>query len=302
MSSAPKGNKLVEMELFVATIEAGNFSLAARHFCMSPSAVSKAVARLEARLRVTLLNRSTRKLSLTPAGESFFHRSKCLLSELDDIEAGMTLDTLPSGPLRINTNVPFGELILLPLVPLFQTQFPDITLNIDLTDDVVDMYDARVDVAIRAGQLSNSDLYARKLGQSPRVIVAAPAYLQKHGMPQQPEDLTRYHKLDLNLSRSFRGWRMEKDGQALQVSIDAQIKVNNGMSLKHLAMQGAGLARLTRFIVDKELQSGELVQVLDKYNSQESESFYAVFMGKRDLMPRRVAVFLDFLTEHTVLR
>ncbi|WP_171815172.1 LysR family transcriptional regulator [Advenella kashmirensis] len=98
MSSAPKGNKLVEMELFVATIESGSFSLAARHFCMSPSAVSKAVARLEARLRVTLLNRSTRKLSLTPAGESFFHRSKCLLSELDDIEAGMTQDALPSGP------------------------------------------------------------------------------------------------------------------------------------------------------------------------------------------------------------
>ncbi|HLU04881.1 MAG TPA: LysR family transcriptional regulator [Advenella sp.] len=302
MSSAPKGNKLVEMELFVATIETGSFSLAARHFCMSPSAVSKAVARLEARLRVTLLNRSTRKLSLTPAGESFFHRSKCLLAELDDIEAGTTQEAVPSGPLRINTNVPFGELILLPLMPLFQRQFPDITLNIDLTDDVVDLYDARVDVAIRAGQLKDSDLYARKLGHSPRVIVAAPGYLQKHGTPRRPEDLTRHHMLDLNLSRSFRGWRMEQNGQPLQVGIDAQIKVNNGISLKHLAMQGAGLARLTRFVVEKELQSGALIPVLEQFNSKELESFYAVFMGKRNLMPRRVAVFLDFLTEHTVLR
>src|SRR5690606_6449156 len=131
MSSPSKGNKLVEMELFVATIESGSFSLAARHFGMSPSAVSKAVARLEARLRVTLLNRSTRKLSLTPAGDAFFHRSKCLLADLEDIEAGTAQDSLPSGPLRINTNVPFGELILLPLMPLFQTQYPDITLNID---------------------------------------------------------------------------------------------------------------------------------------------------------------------------
>src|SRR5690606_30765586 len=230
------------------------------------------------------------------------HRSKCLLAELDEIEAGTTQEAVPSGPLRINTNVPFGELILLPLMPLFQRQFPDITLNIDLTDDVVDLYDARVDVAIRAGQLKDSDLYARKLGHSPRVIVAAPGYLQKHGTPRRPEDLTRHHMLDLNLSRSFRGWRMEQNGQPLQVGIDAQIKVNNGISLKHLAMQGAGLARLTRFVVEKELQSGALIPVLEQFNSKELESFYAVFMGKRNLMPRRVAVFLDFLTEHTVLR
>lgn len=290
------------MELFVATIESGSFSLAARHFCMSPSAVSKSVARLEARLGVMLLNRSTRKLSPTPAGESFFHRSKCLLAELNDIEAGMTENTLPTGPLRINTNLPFGELILLPLVPLFHAQFPDITLNIDLTDDVVDMYDARVDVAIRAGKLKDSDLYARKLGQSPLVIVAAPAYLKEHGTPHEPEELSTHHKLDLNLPRSTRGWNLEKNGTPVQIATDTALRVNNGLSLKHLIMQGLGLGRIPRFVVEKELNAGVLVQVLEQYNKAESESFYAVFMGKRDLMPRRVAVFLDFLVTHTTLR
>ncbi len=289
------------MELFVATVESGSFSLAARHFDMSPSAVSKAIARLEERLGVMLLNRSTRKLSPTLAGESFFHRSTCLLADLKDIETNMTQNTLPSGPLRINTNVPFGELILLPLVPLFHAQFPEITLDIDLTDDVVDMYDARVDVAIRAGRLKDSDLYARKLGQSTLVIVASPAYLKKHGTPHEPEALPQHHKLDLNLPRSTRGWNLENNGETLHVATGAYIRVNNGLSLKHLAMQGLGLARITRFIVERELHNGTLIPVLEQYNKAESESFYAVFMGKRDLMPRRVAVFLDFLAEHTVM-
>ncbi|MFJ5368322.1 LysR family transcriptional regulator, partial [Bosea sp. CER48] len=199
-------NRSGEMEVFARVVELGGFSPAARALRMTPSAVSKLVARLEARLGVRLIVRSTRKFMLTEEGTTFHERTLRVLADLDEAERAVAACQVPRGRLRVNTNVPFGRHFLLPLVPRFATFHPGVQLDLTLSDAVVDLVDERADVAIRVGPLRSSLLVARKLGESRVAVVASPAYLAARGSPADPGDLAKHDLVTFNFARHSDAW------------------------------------------------------------------------------------------------
>lgn len=185
----PMPNSAGDMEVFTRVIELGGFSAAARKLGLSPSGVSKLVSRLEARLGSRLVNRSTRRLQLTPEGEAFYDRALRILSDIAEAEREAAAGACPRGHLRVNCNVPFGRHDLAPLLPRFLADYPEVTVELVLSDTVVDLMEERADVAVRVGPLRDSTLMARRLGASRMVVVAAPEYLARRGAPTVPADL-----------------------------------------------------------------------------------------------------------------
>ena len=291
-------NRSGEMEVFTRVVEQGGFSAAARALSMTPSAVSKLVARLEARLGLRLFNRSTRQLQLTAEGRVFYERSVRVLADLADAERGAAANDAPRGRLSVNANVPFGEAALLPLVPAFLARYPEVTLDIVLTDEVIDLIEHRTDVAVRAGPLRNSSLVARKLGATRKSILASPAYLARHGTPCAPADLARHNCLGFNRTRTLNTWPLLEGGQPLSVSAVGNAQVSDGASLQRLAVAGVGLARLALFHARDDIAAGRLVPVLEDFNPGDLEEIHAVFLGHGGWLPARVRVFLDFLVEN----
>ena len=299
--SRPDVNRFAEMEVFVRAVELGGFSAAARALGMTPSAVSKLVARLEARLGVRLLNRSTRKLQLTAEGSAFHDRSVRLLADLAEAERGTAANDTPRGRLSVNANVPFGEAALLPLVPAFLERYPEIALDIVLTDEVIDLIEHRTDVAVRAGPLKSSSLVARKLGATRKAILASPAYLARRGVPRTPADLAIHNCLGFNRTRTLNGWPLLDGGELVTIPAVGNTQVSDGASLQRLAVAGVGLARLAVFHARDDIASGRLVPVLEDCNPGDLEEIHAVFLGHGGWLPARVRAFLDFLVEHVRL-
>ncbi|MBB3102016.1 LysR family transcriptional regulator [Azomonas macrocytogenes] len=294
-------NRSGELEVFVRVIELGGFSAAARACGMTPSAVSKLVARLEQRLGTRLVNRSTRQLQLTPEGCAFYERGVRVLADLDEAERNASSHSVPRGRLRVNANVPFGHHFLLPLVPAFLERYPDVMLDIVLTDEVIDILEQRTDVAVRAGPLKSSSLMARKLGQTRMVIVGAPAYLARQGTPATPDDVQRHNLLGLNYVRARQGWPMRRDGVDSNVAVTGNAQASDGEAVRHLALAGLGLARLAAFQAREDIAAGRLVPVLENFNPGDREEIHAVFVGQGGYLPLRVRAFLDFLAENVKL-
>lgn len=296
-------NRSGDMEVFVRVAELGSLSAAARAFRMTPSAVSKLVTRLEARLGVRLIQRSTRHMQLTPEGAVFLERSARILGEIDAAEREVASGVTPRGRLRVNANVPFGLHCLLPLVPGFLAQHPHVTLEVALTDAVVDLFEARADVAIRTGPLRESRLVARKLGDSRMVVVASKAYLKRHGKPRTPADLARHNCLGFCFARHTKGWPFldlsgDPSGAAALVVPHGNTQVSDGEAMRRLALAGLGIARLAMFHIEPDIASGRLVPILSRHCTHEKEPVHAVFMGQDGRMAARVRAFLDYLVEH----
>jgi len=290
-------NRSGELEVFVRVIKLGGFAAAARASGMTPSAVSKLVGRLESRLGTRLINRSTRQLQLTPEGCAFYERGMRVLADLDEAERYASAQVTPRGRLRVNANVPFAHHFLLPLVPEFLERYPDVTLDIVLTDEVIDILEQRTDVAVRAGPLKSSSLLARKLGQTRMVIVGAPRYLARHGVPATPDDLQRHNLLGANYVRAQPGWPL-RDGDGHTVfPVVGNAQASDGEALHRLAVAGLGLARLAAFQVKDDIAAGRLTPVLETFNVGEVEEVHAVFVGQGGYLPLRVRALLDFLAE-----
>jgi DNA-binding transcriptional LysR family regulator len=290
-------NRFGEMEVFVRVVDLGGFSAAARALRMTPSAVSKLIARLEARLGARLVNRSTRRLQLTPEGTAFYDRSLRILSDLDEAERDAAAGAAPRGHLRVNTSVPFGMHHLLPLLPHFLERHPDVTVDVTLTDKVIDLLEDRADIAIRVGPLRSSQLVARKLGESRMVLVAAPSYLEQHGTPYRPDDLTRHNLLGFGFARQSNGWPFrDRDGTVTAVVPTGNALVSDGESMRLLVLSGLGISRLSRFHIGPDIEAGRLVPVLESHNPGDTESIHAVYVGGGHL-PARVRAFLDYLVE-----
>jgi len=290
-------NRSGELEVFVRVIELGGFSAAARACGMTPSAVSKLVARMEQRLGTRLVNRSTRQLQLTPEGCALYERGVRILADLDEAERCANAHAAPRGRLRVNANVPFGHHFLLPLAPQFLERCPDVTLDIVLTDEVIDILEQRTDVAVRAGPLKSSNLMARKLGQTRMVIVGAPGYLERKGMPAAPDDLLLHNRLGTSYVRAQAGWPLRHNGVDVVVPVAGNAQASDGEALRHLALAGLGLARLAAFQVRDDLAAGRLRPVLEESNPGDLEEVHAVFVGQGGYLPLRVRAFLDFLAE-----
>lgn len=290
-------NRSGELEVFVRVIELGGFSAAARACGITPSAVSKLVARLEQRLGTRLVNRSTRQLQLTPEGCAFYERGVRILADLNEAERCASANATPRGRLRANANVPFGHHFLLPLVPEFLGRYPDVTLDIVLTDEVIDILEQRTDVAVRAGPLKSSNLVARGLGATRMVIVGAPTYLEQCGTPRTPDELLAHNRLGANYARAQPGWPLRHGGQDTVVPVNGNAQASDGESLRRLALAGLGLARLAAFQVHGDIAAGRLVPVLEDCNPGDLEEVHAVYVGQGGYLPLRVRAFLDFLVE-----
>jgi DNA-binding transcriptional LysR family regulator len=291
----PEVNRSAEMEVFVSAVELGGFSSAARALRMTPSAVSKLVARLERRLGARLLNRSTRKLLLTAEGGVFLERARGVLADLDEAERAVAAGAIPRGLVRINCNVPFGLHRLLPLIPRFISAHPDVRLDIVLTDQVVDLMDQRADVAIRLGAMRPSQLIARKLGQSRMAVVAAPAYLDRRGVPQTPYDLAAHNCIAFNFARYVDEWPFVVDSAQVTLPVRGDVVSGDGEISRRLALAGQGVTRLTRFHIGPDIAAGRLIPVLESYNPGDFEEVNVVYVGHGGRLPARVRAFIDFL-------
>ncbi len=282
-----------EMEVFLRVVQAGSFAAAARSLDLTPSAVSKLIARLEARLGVRLIQRTTRALTLTGEGEAYVRSAARIVQELDAADQAAAAGAV-RGRLTVSASAPFGTMYVTPAIPAFLARHPEVIVDLSLTDDIIDLVAQRTDVAIRMGDLADSALIARKLGQSRRVVCAAPSYLARMGAPERPADLERHECLTFNFRRAGTAWRFRVDGREVEQAVAGGVQVNNGETMKQLALAGAGIARLGRFHVADALATGALVALLEPYNPGDLEQASAVYLGGGPAPPR-VRAFIDFL-------
>lgn len=285
-----------ELAVFVAVVEAGSLSGAARKLGLTPSAVSRIVARIEARLDVRLLVRTTRTLRPTAEGETYGRAARRILADLDETERTLADRGCPSGRVRISAATAHGRLVIVPLLAEFVTRHPRIVAEIDLSDELADVLGGRADVAIRFGPLADSPLTARRLGETGRTVVASPAYLERMGRPRRPSDLAAHNCLDFSFRRSEPGWPFREDGQDFILPVRGNVAANNGETLVQLALRGVGITRVGNFHIAEDLADGRLVPLLEPFNPQDREAIHAVFVGGSS-MPVRVRALVDFLVE-----
>lgn len=285
------------MSAFVRTAALGGFSIAARDLSLTPSAVSKLVTRLEARLGVRLLNRTTRKLSLTPEGTIYFERTKRIITEIEDTENEIAgLRKRPKGPLRVSVLVAFGRSQLLPALPRFLERHPDIQLDVELSDRRVDLVEAGVDLAIRLGELEDSSLVARKICDVERVICASPTYLARRGTPRLPEDLLQHNCLWVSSFPALRRWPFITPRGRRIVAVSGNLAAGDGEAILELACQGLGIVRLADFLVGPEIAKGRLVPLLADAHDATPIPLQAVHAYGRQRSPK-VAAMVEFLLE-----
>jgi DNA-binding transcriptional LysR family regulator len=289
-------NRAAEMEVFVRVVDRGGFTAAASEFRLTPSAVSKLISRLEARLSARLVNRSTRRLRLTPEGEAFYRRAVRLLADLDEAEREAAAGSSPRGHLSVNSNIPFGMRHVMPIIPLFLKRHPGVTLDIVLSDAIVDLMQERADIAIRVGPLRDSSLIARKLGASRMAVVASPDYLASTGVPKTPADLAAHKGVGWTFVRTLGGWPFRMGETTDEVSPPFAARASDGEAARLLALGGAGLARLALFHIAADITAGRLVPVLEDLNPADFEDIHAVYLGQRGPLPARVRAFIDFLS------
>ncbi|TDR37835.1 DNA-binding transcriptional LysR family regulator [Tahibacter aquaticus] len=285
-----------EMEAFDAVVRSGSLSAAGRALGLTPSALSRILSRIEQRLGVRLLIRTTRALTLTPEGKAYHLAAQRILADLDESEGAIAYQAAPRGRLRVSVGPAYGRLVIVPLLAEFVARYPEILVDISLSDALVDILAGQTDVAIRFGPLADSPLTARRLGSNGRTIVASPAYLARAGTPQVPQDLARHNCLNFNFRRAEPSWPFRQDGRDYVLDVSGNIEANNGETLAQLALQGSGIARLGSFHVDAEVAAGNLVALLEKYNPGDTENVHALFVGGAST-PRRVRVFVDFLLQ-----
>lgn len=288
---------LSDIAVFVRVVEAGSFTRAAESLGISKGAVSKYVNRLERRLGARLLHRTTRRLATTEAGQALYGRSAPALAELGEAENDVAqLTAKPSGLLRVTAPTYFGVTRLAPQLRHFRARYPDVTLDLDLSDRIVDVVKERFDVAVRISKLRDSNLVATRLAPVPLALIGSPAYFRRHRPPATPADLASHDCLGYSIVSSPNEWRFRSPGgRRIAVTVRSPIRCNNDFALKQFALDGLGLALFPRFFVEPELASGRLVQVLEEYGPSPL-AIHAVYETRRHLLPK-LRAFLAFLSE-----
>jgi DNA-binding transcriptional LysR family regulator len=284
------------MEVFAAVVDAGSLSAAGRRLGLTPSAVGRTVDRIEARLGVRLMLRTTRQLTLSAEGQSYLAAARRILADIDDAEQSVADQGAPRGRLRVSAGLAHGRMVVVPLIREFCARHPHILIDIGLTDAVVDVAAGQADVAIRFGPLADSGLTARKLGETGRVVVASPDYLARRGEPNVPEDLLDHDCLNFNFRRAEPVWPFRRDGRDFALTVHGPVEANNGETLTQLARDGVGITRVGAFSAVDDIREGRLVPLLEAFNPGDREPIHAVFVGGAN-MPARVRVFVDYLTE-----
>jgi DNA-binding transcriptional LysR family regulator len=289
-------DRFESMAIFAKVVDGGSFTGAAKRLKSSASMVSQHVKELEERLGVRLLNRTTRKISLTEVGRAYYERCTRLLADLEEAEhAAGEMQVAPRGELRVHAHLAFGTLHLAPAVADFIAQFPEISVELILSDRMVDLIEEGIDVAVWSpfGMLPNSSLIVRQLAPSQVVVCGAPIYFEKHGVPRTPAELANHNCLTLTASY-YHAWTFtEADGTALEISPKGNLRSNSAAVLLAAALAGHGLIYLPTFGLGEALQSGRLRTVLDDFVAPPL-MLRAVYLHSRHLSAK-VRVFIDFL-------
>jgi LysR family transcriptional regulator for bpeEF and oprC len=289
-------SQLEGIEYFVRTVEAGSFAAAARRLGVTPSAVSRQVARLEAELGVPLLARTTRSLSLTHDGQAFHARCLRVLEELTEARDALArVRKQPAGVLRVDAPVALGRKLFAPRLPEFLERYPDIDVELTLRDQLIDPFVEGSDVLVRIGARRDSPLIARGLGESRLVMCGAPSYLRKHGTPDRPADLARHQCLSYLRPDGRQSWRLRSGQQLLEIVPLGNLQVNDADVLVTHALAGRGLVVVFDFLVADAIARGQLVAVLEPY-APPPWPIHALYPRNRHLVPK-VGAFLDFLGE-----
>ncbi|MBA0037260.1 LysR family transcriptional regulator [Pantoea sp. BIGb0393] len=285
-----------ELKVFIAVVESGSFSRAAEQLQMANSAVSRTVKKLENKLGVALLTRTTRQLALTHEGEHYFRRVQKLMQEMSTAESELIERQMaPQGILRIDAATPVILHLLLPMIKPFRERYPDVRLSLISSESFINLIERKVDVAIRAGDLTDSTLRARLLFTSYRKLVATPAYLAKYGVPASAADLAYHECLGFVETPRLNRWPVTDENGGLYDSIPS-MSSNSGETLKQLVLGDQGIACLSDFMVDKEIADGTFIELLAERRVPVKMPFNAVYYS--DLgVSQRVRAFIDFLSE-----
>lgn len=289
-------NPFEEMRIFAQVMESGSFTAAADKLGLSKQFVSRKLMELEQRLGVRLLNRSTRRLDVTPLGQRYHEAALRLLSEVEQVEQGISGQTSePRGTIRLSAPLSFAVAHLGSLLPLFLQRYPDVTVEVDLSDRSVDLLGEGYDLALRIGVLEDSTLIARRIASIERVYCASAAYLAQRGTPTRPEDLRSHDCLPYGHSRQVQ-WRFAGKGKPLALEVVGRMRANNGDLLRDAAIAGMGITYLPTFILGEALKDGRLIKVLEGFET-EPLTLSAVYPQHRQ-SSRPVQALVEFLREH----
>ena len=287
-------DRLQALTSFAKVVELGSFARAAERLGVSTSAVSRQVADLEAHLDARLLNRTTRRLSLTEAGQSYYERCVQVLADLDEAEAELrSASVAPRGTLRITCGVSFGARYLAPLLAEYALQHPGVSYDLDLSDRIVDIVDEGYDLAVRIGVAGAQTLVSRRIGTTRMVCCAAPQYLERRGVPAAPVDLAVHDCLGYSFVADSDAWRFESGGVESVVRVPIRHHANNGRMLAALAVAGAGVVYEPDFILAPDIRSGQLVRLFPGHRGPVAP-ISAVYPSRRHLSAK-VRTFVDFL-------
>ncbi|SED22729.1 LysR family transcriptional regulator [Pseudomonas marginalis] len=283
-----------ELQIFVSVIECGSISAAAEQVGQTPSAVSRTLSRLEAKLETTLINRTTRRMDLTEEGKYFFEHAKLILAQMDELEERLSSrQKNPAGRLRINAAVPFMLHGIVPYIAEFRRLYPQIQLELNSDDLIIDLLEQSTDIAIRIGALADSTLHARSLGCTPLHILASPHYLKQYGTPTTVAELADHTLLGFTQTETLNHWplrHVEGDRWLIEPSVAA----SSGETLRQLALEGQGICCLSNFMTVEDINAGRLVPVLEAFNSGYRQPIHAVFYRNSQLA-LRIQCFLDFI-------
>ena len=286
-----------QMIMFAAVVENGGFSAAARDLNLTPSAVSRQIGQLEDRLGTRLLNRTTRRISLTEVGRAFYTRCAEVSQNVQEAESQvLNMVDHPQGTLKVAATVAFAKAQLLPLLPAFLADNPDLKISLDATDRVIDLVEEQVDVAIRfSEQIDDSSVVSRKLATNRRVYVAAPSYVAANGVPRTPDDVAGHNRLRISTVEAWNTWTFDDGTGPVRLPIKGNFEANSADAIYYAVLAGVGIARLSTYLVNDALAQGRLVRVLPDY-ADETSDILAIYSNKRNLSPN-VRAFIDYFAE-----
>ncbi len=287
---------LDELQAFVAVVDAGSITAASELLGLTISATSRTLGRLEEKLRTTLLRRTTRRLELTEEGATFLQHARAILASVDEAEEQMAARRMrPAGRLRIDAATPFMLHVLVPLIAGFRERYPEVALELNSNEGIIDLIEKRTDVAFRIGALKDSTLHARPVGSSRVRVLASPAYLERHGMPAEPGALAGHALLGFTQPDSLNDWPL-RDAAGDILRIRPTIASSSGETLRHLALAGQGIACLSDFMTGEDRQSGRLVPLLSGQTLDVRQSINAVYY-RNTALAARITCFVDHVVE-----
>ena len=286
----------MSMQVFVSVIDLGSFTATANAFRITPAMVSRHISEIEKRLDATLIKRTTRRLQVTEVGKDYYESCKQILKQVEMAEAGAAiLSGKPKGLLKVTAPIWYGSMILTPIVCDYLAEFPDVSIELSLSDRFVDIIDEGFDLAIRIGELADSSYIARKLFKFDTAICASPAYLDRYGIPTRPEQLRDHQCLGFTNWRSHSGWKVVEKSITGHSSNYSRFNSNNGQSLREAALKGMGIIMMPKVLLEEDLRNGRLIEVLKEFTPS-SKPVNVVYPKERQPTPKLTS-FLDYLIQ-----